>query len=76
MGQEVEPDEDGAESGAVGAHMLKVPRDQLRPHIPKVGRTKLPRAATGSLILPAFGSSRIFLAVGHALNQICLTKQW
>jgi hypothetical protein len=49
--------------------MLKVPRDQLEPHILRVAGTKLPRAASRSLILLAFWLLMNFLAVAHELNE-------
>src|SRR5438034_8196888 len=55
--------------GGVGTHMLKVPRDQLEPHILRVAGIKLPRAASRSLILPAFWLLKNFLAVAYELNE-------
>jgi hypothetical protein len=55
--------------------MLKVPWDQLEPHILRVGGTKLSRAASSSLMFGRVLASQEFLGVGHALSQICLPKQ-
>jgi hypothetical protein len=55
------------------------PRDQLEPHILRVVGTKLPRAASRSLILPAFWLLKNFLAVAHALNQFvneAMARAW
>src|SRR5690349_5704251 len=59
--------------------MLKVPRDQLEPHILRVADTKLPRAASRSLILPAFWLLKNFLAVAHELNAFvneAMARAW
>jgi hypothetical protein len=59
--------------------MLKVPRDQLEPHILRVTGTKLPRPASRSLILPAFWLLKNFLAVAHELNEFvneAMARAW